>query len=209
MESRLVLVDFDGTVTRKDTLFEFIKFYHGIFPLLGGLAILSPVLLGYKLRIIANDVAKQVVLRYFFGNATVAEFKIKSAMFAASIIPRLIRPGAEALLRQELSRNSVIAIVSASPENWVKPWCDALGVNCLATRLEIIDGKISGKILGANCYGEEKVRRIREVFQVEAFDKVIAYGDSRGDKEMLMLADEKYPDGIRSQNKPMHEFDNL
>jgi HAD superfamily phosphoserine phosphatase-like hydrolase len=86
----------------------------------------------------------------------------------------------------------MVAVVSASPENWVKPWCDARNIQCLATRLEVIDQKISGNIHGENCYGEEKVRRIKEAFRLEAYQRIIAYGDSRGDKEMLELADEKH-----------------
>ena len=51
---------------------------------------------------------------------------------------------------------------------------------------------ITGETDGANCYGAEKVRRVREAYDTDAFERVIAYGDSRGDKEMLEFADEAH-----------------
>ena len=43
-----------------------------------------------------------------------------------------------------------------------------------------------------NCYGPEKVRRIREVFPDRDNYHLTAFGDSRGDKEMLDYADQGY-----------------
>ena len=41
-------------------------------------------------------------------------------------------------------------------------------------------------------YGQEKVERIRSLFPQRDTYQLIAYGDSRGDKEMLDYADEKH-----------------
>jgi phosphatidylglycerophosphatase C len=43
-----------------------------------------------------------------------------------------------------------------------------------------------------NCYGEEKVRRIKTSYNLDEFDHIYAYGDSEGDKAMLDLAHERY-----------------
>ena len=60
--------DFDGTITTKDTLFDFIKFYVGNKNLFKGLIFLSPILVLYKLGFIRNDIAKQKLFAYFFNN---------------------------------------------------------------------------------------------------------------------------------------------
>jgi len=61
----------------------------------------------------------------------------------------------------------------------------------ISTRLETKDGLLTGNFATPNCYGPEKVRRIREVVDLSAYQTVYAYGDSRGDREMLEIAHEK------------------
>lgn len=192
MSKRLVLLDFDGTLTRKDTLFEFIRFYHGWIRYLGGLILLSPWFVFFKLKLIANNKVKEIVLTYFFGDEREEMFNARCSAFASQVIPGLIKPSALRLLSKEVAEKSHVIVVSASPENWVKPWCDSVHIQCLATRLEVIDQKISGKINGRNCYGDEKVVRIKSAYPPEQYDRIIAYGDSRGDREMLQLAHEPH-----------------
>ena len=58
----------------------------------------------------------------------------------------------------------------------------------LATRLEVdADDRLTGRLIGANCRGPEKVVRLRE-WRGEALAVAFAYGDSDGDREMLALA---------------------
>lgn len=74
-------------------------------------------------------------------------------------------------------------IISASPEFLLKPVCEQLGIQYLmASRVD----PSTGKYTGINCWGEEKVRRFREVFgetAIEAF-----YSDSLSDTPLAKLA---------------------
>lgn len=85
-----------------------------------------------------------------------------------------------------------VVIVTASLEDWLRPWCDAQGLELLGTKIRRKGGIITGEIEGQNCYGAQKVARVRAAYDVQAFDRVIAYGDSRGDREMLEFADEAH-----------------
>lgn len=192
MKKRLVLFDFDGTLTTRDTLLEFIRFYRGGLAFLSGMLMLSPVLALHMLKLIPNWKAKQIVLRWFFRNEPLSVFDQKSETFARDIVPKLIRPQALAEIKQHLDEGAQVVVISASAENWVQPWCKRQGLNCLATRLEVIDGKLSGNILGFNCYGPEKERRVRECYTLSDFEEVYAYGDSRGDVELLGLANKRF-----------------
>ncbi len=192
MENRLVLFDFDGTLTRTDTFFEFIRFHHGTARFIAGFIFLSPVLALFKVGLIKNGHAKQIVLRHFFSNTPAESFNRSCTAFATEIIPGLIRPAAQLALREETRKKSILVVVSASPENWVKPWCDLQQIQCIGTQLEVVDSKITGNIKGQNCFGQEKVNRIKEKFSLADFSMVAAYGDSSGDKQMLELAQEKH-----------------
>jgi phosphatidylglycerophosphatase C len=188
MKKRLVLFDFDGTITTKDTFIEFLIFYKGMTKFLFGMAIMSPYLGLFVLKLIPNWKAKQMVLRYFLGGEPVHKVKQKCEEFAVKVLPSLIRPGALQTINQYKSDNSVVAVVSASAEDWVQPWCNKQGLLCIATQLEIENGKVTGNLCGPNCYGPEKVKRIEKQFTLKEYDEIVAYGDSSGDKEMFGIA---------------------
>lgn len=62
----------------------------------------------------------------------------------------------------------------------------------IGTKVEVVDGRLTGRFLTPNCYGPEKVRRLREVFPDLSDCHLTVYGDSRGDREMLAIADKAY-----------------
>ena len=107
-------------------------------------------------------------------------------------IEDIVKFSAMAKIAEYKANGDKVVIVTASLEDWLAPWCRAQGLELLGTRIKKKGGVITGEIDGANCYGAEKVRRVREAYDTDAFDRVIAYGDSRGDKEMLEFADEAH-----------------
>jgi phosphatidylglycerophosphatase C len=198
MKRGIAFFDFDGTITTRDTLLEFIKYSKGTLPFYWGFLLNSPFLVAYKLKIISNQAAKEKVLGYFFRNTTIADFNDTCSRFVNEALPGLIRPGALAEIEKHKQQGVKVVIVSASPENWLVKWTNKLGLDLIATRLQNNNGRINGKIDGKNCHGEEKVRRIQEVFVLSQYDDVFAYGDSGGDKPMLGLANHAHYKPFRS-----------
>lgn len=187
----IAFFDFDGTITTKDTLFQFIRFSKGNFKFYMGLLLLLPVVLAFKAGFLPNWRAKEILFTWFFKGISEAEINKLGDGFASRIIPTLIRPEAEEALAFHKDKGSRIVVVTASFSIWVRPWCDSKQIELIATECEIQQGKLTGLIQGKNCYGKEKVIRIRERFDLEQFDRIYAYGDSKADLEMLNLADEK------------------
>jgi phosphatidylglycerophosphatase C len=197
LKKNIAFFDFDGTVTKKDTLIEFIRHSKGTAALTYGFFINMPTLIAFKLGLISNQLAKEKILRYFYKGISISDFEKICLSFAIEVIPDLVRSGARNEFLKLQKRNFDIVIVSASPETWIKPWTDRLHFGLIASKMEIIDGKITGKIAGTNCHGEEKVVRIKEKFLLEEFQEIYTYGDSAADKPMLRL-------GSRSFMKPFH-----
>jgi HAD superfamily hydrolase (TIGR01490 family) len=188
MQERIAFFDFDGTITTKDTLLEFIKYYKGAARFYFGFLLNSPWLVAYKLKVISNQAGKERMLTWFFGNTPQDKFQARCNSFATEIIPTLLRPKATqeiALLQQ---KGFTVVIVSASPEDWLRPWTEKIGVALLASRLETKNNKLTGKLVGRNCHGEEKVNRIIENYELSGYSDIQAYGDTSGDKPMLGLA---------------------
>ncbi|MDA3076952.1 HAD-IB family hydrolase [Campylobacter sp. JMF_04 NA10] len=189
---KLVCFDFDGTITRDDSLLEFIayvvgfkKFFHGIFRL-------SPILLGYKLGLCSNNFTRRRLMVHFFGGMSVDKFAKICKKYSTTHIEDIIKFEAMAKIKEYIANGDKVVIVTASLEDWLAPWCKENGLELLGTKIEKKGGVITGEIEGLNCYGAQKVARIKEAYDLSEFEKIIAYGDSRGDKEMLEFADEAH-----------------
>ena len=191
--------DFDGTLTTRDTLICFIRFACGTRGLLGALLRNVHRLVLMKLGLYSNGVAKQHVFACCFKGMSEEAFDQLCKRFAEEN-RRLLRPQAVARLREALDAGDKVIVVSASIDRWVRPFFtdQGLSVTVVGTEVEISDGVLTGRFRGNNCYGEEKVRRISEVMPPRSDYRLIAYGDSRGDRELLAYADEAHYKPFRS-----------
>lgn len=192
MKKGIAFFDFDGTITTKDTLLEFIKFSKGPLSFYTGFLLYSPYLIAYKIKLISNQLAKVKILRHFFGKMPLEEFTQTCNAFADKALPALIRPEALQQIRDHQSAGIIVVIVSASPENWLSCWTSKMELALIGTRLEVKNNYLTGNIIGKNCHGEEKVSRIRNAYELNEYAEIYAYGDSSGDKPMLALATKSF-----------------
>ena len=189
----IVVFDFDGTITTKDTFALFLRYYAGTAKWVLNILILLPIFAAYVLKIIDRNAVKAHVIRRFFKGRSVQELEAKAARFAAEVIPTLIRPAAQAALSEKLAAGESLYICSASITPYLKAWASENGIeNVLATELESNGTTFTGEIDGWNIWGEGKVRRILAEFAPHSVNIIEAYGDSRGDRELLHAAQASY-----------------
>lgn len=193
MKKKIYCFDFDGTLTTSDTLLEFIKYAKGRGRFLMVFLMYSPLLVLMKLHLYPNWKAKQQIFAHLFAGMRIEKFDALCHGFAEEN-QHLLRPKGITLMHEALVAGAQVFIVSASIDNWVRPFFDIRnlkGVQVLGTQIEVEDGKLTGRFKSNNCYGKEKVHRIAEV--LKSFERseyeIEAFGDSRGDKEMLAFAD--------------------
>lgn len=210
---KIFVFDFDGTLTHADTLLAFIRFACGPVRMCMGFALYAPLLVLMKLKLYPNYKAKQKVFAHFFRGMTLTRFDALCTAFAQQS-EHLLRPAARSFINTVRPEAYAMAIVSASIDNWVRPFAEmylqsdnaqdksqgnvqdnkpALPIIVLGTKVEVdAAGCLTGRFATPNCYGPEKVRRIEAVWPHREQYDVSAFGDSRGDKEMLAYADQGY-----------------
>ena len=184
--------DFDGTLTRRDTLIEFIRYVKGNKEFLIGFLKHLHLLIMMKLGIMPNWKTKRIFFQYFFGGMTLEKFNEYCEKFAKEKASLLRKKGMVAVNKAVMDGDQVV-IISASIENWVEPFFRfqvSKPINIIGTKIQVVDGKLTGRFLTKNCYGEEKVRRLLEQYPDRKEYKLVAYGDSRGDHALLDFADE-------------------
>ncbi len=190
--SALVLFDFDGTITRQDTLLAFTRFAVGESRYISSMFYLALPLVLQKIKVMASQRVKEIFLTHFFKDWNLADFEKRCQRFDSEVLPGLVRVQALEAIQSCVRRGDRTIIVSASPENWILPWATKVGAEVIATRLEVREGRLTGQIAGKNCNGEEKANRILQYLDLNDFTEIIAYGDTSGDRAMLKLATQKH-----------------
>ncbi len=184
----LFLFDFDGTLTTKDTLFEFIKSSTNKPAYYAGLILFSPLFILMILGLLDNEKIKAKFLGYFFKGTSKEEMEKKGQQFVEQKLPALIRKNGIEYLRQAKKKGNHVALVSASLDIWLAPFALKENIQLICTKAGYDEGKYTTSFGSPNCKGAEKVRRVQEAIDVEGYGEIIAFGDSSGDKELLEFA---------------------
>lgn len=192
MSQHLALFDFDGTITRKDTFIVFIQYHVGKLRYALGVLVLLPILVLYKIKLIKNWRAKEIMFGYFFRGMSVEKYNELGKAFADNVIPALVRPSALQAIKDHITAGDRVVLVTASSAAWIKGWSDSLGMEIISTEWEQKDGRITGKIEGINCHGLEKRNRIMKQIELGKYERISVYGDTSGDREMLALGTHKH-----------------
>ncbi|RSZ47434.1 MULTISPECIES: HAD family hydrolase [unclassified Variovorax] len=186
----LAAFDFDGTITTRDSLQDFVRGVAGRAGFAAGVARSAPWLFGAWTGACDRGVAKAHFLSATLGGMTRHELEEAARNFAARELPALVRPEMLERVQEHKRLGHRLVLISASPSIYLRPWAAQAGFDAvLATELEFVGERFSGRLASANCWGPEKVRRLREWLAGEQPAVLYAYGDSRGDRELLALAD--------------------
>lgn len=79
---KIYAFDFDGTLTTKDTLLEFIRFAKGNVGLAVGFLYYSPLIILMKLHLYPNWKVKQKVFAWFFKGMAIGDFERLCLVFS-------------------------------------------------------------------------------------------------------------------------------
>jgi len=184
----IAFFDFDGTITSHDTMFELIRYAKGESRYLAGMAFLFPVLAAVKAGFYEAQKGKERLLGHFFSGTESQKFRELCEGFTAEKLPNLLRPLALQEIKKHQDKGSEVVVVSASAGQWVSPWTEKMKIRLISSKLSEKENIISGRLDGLNCNGEQKVIRIREVYNLDEYETIFCYGDSKGDLPMLNLA---------------------
>ena len=192
----IAVFDFDETLTTKHSLRPFIRYVAGTPRFIGGLLRASPWLAASAVHLVDRGTAKARFLRATIGGRTRSELESKAQQFATERLPTIIRPEMAFRVQEHVRRGHQLVLASASPALYLRPWATRAGFHAvLATELEFVNERFTGRLATPNCRGKEKAKRLQEWLSDRPRGLLYAYGDNRGDREMLALADRPWKRG--------------
>lgn len=185
--------DFDGTLTKRDTLIPFIASCLGLPGLAAAGAAAFPLMVARAVRHRDSGRAKELLFGACFRGMAAARFEAAGKAFAENRLPTLLRPSAMAAVERHRAAGHRLVIVTASMAAWIMPWARGAGFSdVIATQPEIDGGVLTGRFDGPNCRGPEKVRRFLEEYPRREAYELFFYGDGSGDRDLLELADHAF-----------------
>lgn len=191
MDVTVVAFDVDNTLTVRDCVVPFMQRVAGRVGFLKA-CFSSPVKLATMVLHRDRDAIKSYFVGKVFSGKSVCEIEELGVEFAAQVVGSWMRDDVAQQMRWHQSQGHVVVLVSASLEPYLQPFGDLCEVDAvLCTRLETDGNRFTGRILGNNCRGEEKMSRLREWMKMSGLPEesfVYAYGDSSGDTALLAAA---------------------
>jgi HAD superfamily hydrolase (TIGR01490 family) len=203
MRQVIAVFDVDGTLLRGDSLLMAAKRSRSPLGVLSAALVSLPWLVAWQCRRISTGTFKEKTLALFHICERVNRAEASGDRnWLLPVLVRDLRPEALARLRWHQEQGDRVLLCSASPRMVLQPLANWLGVELLATELCLQEGVWLPCLAGPNCKGPEKVRRLRAHLGPWAGSLLEAYGDSRGDRELLLAADLPHYRSFRPEPHP-------
>lgn len=186
--------DFDGTLTDRDTLLPFLYYVSGRKKTIKALLELTPEFFCYLVGSVSRQKVKEQILSKVIGLESQKAMQKKGTEFAEKIIPTLLKPGMLKRLLWHQSQGHHCILISAAVDLYIQPWGQIMGFQTIiSSHCEVnTQGQLTGNLIGLNCWGKEKVRRLTEIIGPRDRYELYVYGDSLGDTELLEMADHAF-----------------
>ena len=194
---KLAIFDIDYTITKKETLMEFYKY--SLEEDIKNIRFLPRALysgLMYGIGIYDERRVKECFLK-FIDNIEEEKLQELVKRFYKNRLSKILYKDAVDMMYKLKKEGYDIYLISASPEFYVNEFYNIDVVDkVIGTRFEFKEGKFIRKMLGNNCKGEEKVKRLKEVLSKENikvdFKNSYMFSDSLSDKPLLDLVGKPY-----------------
>ncbi|HLX52414.1 MAG TPA: HAD-IB family phosphatase, partial [Aquella sp.] len=110
-------------------------------------------------------------------------------------ISKYIKPDVFAKLEYHKEHGHKVIIISANLAMYLRHWATMHKIDgVIATEIEFVNDIATGRLATPNCYGEQKVLRLKQYLAENniTFGYSYGYGNSKGDHELLDYVNEGY-----------------
>lgn len=206
MKEKLAIFDVDYTLTKRETLAEFYFFMMKKNPKFIKYlpkSIFSSIF--YVFKVYDASKAKKTFIRFIDG---IEENEMKKIVkeFYEVRLSKILYKDAIDMIKKLKAEGCKIYLISASAEFYLSELYNIKEVDkVIGTRFSTENGLHRNEIIGGNCKGEEKVRRLREVLEKENievdFENSYMFSDSLSDLPLFNLVGHPYLINFRKKHE--------
>jgi phosphatidylglycerophosphatase C len=188
---KLAVFDLDGTITRHDTLIQYVLGYLKSRPWrLFGFLLALPAVVRYALGLSDRGDLKGSVMHWTLGGSSRRDLDEWTARFVPQLLERGVFSRAMEQIAEHKRNGDLLVLMSASPDLYVPAIARHLGfTEATCTGVRWNGDRFDGRLTTENCRGMEKVRRFGELRTRYPGAQTAAYGNADSDVDHLRLAD--------------------
>ncbi len=182
--------DVDGTLTATNVLMPLVWFMKANLPKWRYLLWLGQLTCRIPVYFVADQIDRRLFVKAFFRQyegIRAEEAKIWcSEHFETHLKPRIYSDALRQVQWHKRHGHRIV-LVTGGADFVVEPLANWIGADLLAAKLEELDGRFTGRLIGEPLIGEGKAKAIHNYADEHGIDltKSYAYGDSVSDAPML------------------------
>jgi len=190
----IAFFDFDGTITTSDSLNDFFRYLSPNKRIYYKIKYLDTLilLLLYKINLISVEKLKLKRVNNFFRLHNHETVLNKAKIFSENIIPNSIKQSAINQINLHLNNQTDVVVVSASLNILLEHFCYKNKLKLITNNLVFNEYSNKYYFNNIDCNFDEKVNRIRQIYDLSNYSNIYSYGDTNGDLAMLKIANYKY-----------------
>jgi phosphatidylglycerophosphatase C len=211
MTRTIAAFDFDGTISKRDTLVPFLAKVAGPTRFTAACARLGLLGARRKVPIQDRDRLKEHMIQLLLGGRSEEDLRHAGELYARDLLTGdRLRPEVVARVHEHHRVGHTTVIVSASLVYYLEPIARELSMDgVIGVEPEVADGVLTGRLSRPNVRAEQKAVRLREWLGAppdgELDVTVHGYGNSSGDHALLAMSERawwfgrpsKTPEGSR------------
>ena len=190
----IAFFDFDGTITTSDSLDDFFRYLSPNKRIYYKIKYLDTLilLLLYKINLTSVEKLKLKRVNNFFRLHDHETVLKKAKIFSEIIIPNSIKQSAINQINLHLNNQTDVVVVSASLNILLEHFCYKNKLKLITNNLVFNEYSNKYHFNNIDCNFDEKVNRIRQIYDLSNYSNIYSYGDTNGDLAMLKIANYKY-----------------
>lgn len=142
-----------------------------------------------RLRLLGAGFTKRWLISRLAG-ANLIEVEYMAAEYVEKIIMKRLREPLIERLKGHAAKGDYLVLLSGGFEIYLRYFGTRFNFHrVIGNDLEVRDEKLTGRIVGKDCLGEEKVQRLRQMINLESHDlkRAVVYSDSVSDLPLFRL----------------------
>jgi len=192
---KISIFDLDGTLTKSDTYLPYLIGFLKRNPKRWLKAIVLPfAVVMFYLKMRNNQWLKTIFLSVVLGGETKESIMAWNKIFLDKLFAEGLREDIVAILRERQNAGDIVILCSASLDVYVPEIQNRFSIDHLAcTNTLWHDGCLTGDLDGNNCYGLEKLVKVKGYMEEHnIWGEISMYSDHASDWPIMDYADKAY-----------------